>query len=160
MKILQIINYPNKILKKVSEDVSEISKEFINDLKYTMYAHSGLGLSAIQVGNPQRVFVIDNEKLNCEHWCFVNPEVIDFSKEKSLNEEGCLSFPDLFIKVKRSNLIKMRALDINGNEFEIEADGLLAQCLSHEFDHLNGKLLFDLANMFDKKKIKKTFLDM
>lgn len=159
-KTLPIVIYPDKRLTQTSTEIKEIdedTKSFVKDLIHTMYYHEGVGLSAIQVGRSERIFVVDGLKVGKgdDAIVFINPTIEATSPQNITVEEGCLSFPGIFIKVKRPELVIMNATDLSGERFQIKAQGLLARVLLHEFDHLNGKMLSDLANIIQKKKIKK-----
>ena len=142
MAVLNILNYPDPRLHKVAAVVRVVSdkhKKLIRDMADTMYQAPGIGLAATQVDFHERIIVIDiSEKKNNLH-VLVNPEIIEMRGEQ-ICEEGCLSVPGIYEKVKRSELIKFRSLDIEGNPYEMEAEGLLAVCVQHEMDHLLGKV--------------------
>jgi len=153
---LEIVKYPDERLRLKSEPVSNINKNFIEQLAYTMFFNKGLGISAIQVGRPEQIFLVDGMLWDRkDYMVFINPEITFESPEKISVEEGCLSFPGLFIKVKRAKEVHVKALDINGNEFSIVGNNLIAQVLQHEYDHLTGKLFIDMASFMEKKKISK-----
>ena len=160
-----ILTIPDPILRKISEPVKKIDKEtkkLMDDMLETMYEAPGIGLAAVQIGILKRVIVIDlskkDEKKNPIF--IVNPEIISKSKEMASYEEGCLSIPNQFAEVKRPNSCKLHFLDYEGNKCEINANGLLATCIQHEIDHLNGILFIDHLSKLKKdlilKKTKKT----
>jgi len=136
----------NQILRKKSQPITEINQEIldlIKDMKETMKKDNGVGLSACQIGKDIRLFVVDN---NYTHKCvFINPEIIKLSKKTEMVEEGCLSLPGMFVPVKRSLSLKIKAMDENGKEFKIKAKDILARAIQHEYDHLNGILICDNA---------------
>ncbi len=142
MAVRPILVAPDKRLKLHSNPVKKVDAEIralLDDLMETMYAGEGLGLAAIQIGVPKRVIVVDAPaplKL-------VNPEILWFSPERIVYEEGCLSFPEYFADVERASTVRVRYLDENGETQEIEAVETLAICLQHEVDHLDGKLFVD-----------------
>jgi len=142
MAVRPILVAPDKRLKLHSNPVKKVDAEIralLDDLMETMYAGDGLGLAAIQVGVPKRVIVVDAPaplKL-------VNPEILWFSPERIVYEEGCLSFPEYFADVERASTVRVRYLNENGETQEIEASETLAICLQHEVDHLDGKLFVD-----------------
>jgi peptide deformylase len=149
MTVLKIVIAPNPLLQMVSASVDIINEEIktlAKDMLDTMYKNNGVGLSAVQVGVLKRVIVADVEWAKLEdgikgvQYVMINPEIID---SESINEynEGCLSFPDEFVKISRPKVIRVRYKDINNNTQIIEADGLLATCIQHEIDHLNGKTI-------------------
>lgn len=148
MTILTIITAPDPRLRVISEPVDQISnkdKTLMNDMLETMYSAPGVGLSAIQVGIAKRIIVIDtagqNEKP--EPLKIINPKFISKSETTEIKEEGCLSFPEHYVEVKRSKNIKIECLNENGDRQYIEASGFKAIALQHEIDHLDGKLLID-----------------
>lgn len=148
MAILPILTAPDPILKKKAEPVDEVTDEIrtlLDDMVDTMYDAPGIGLAAPQVGVLKRVIVIDVTEEGEEPFAYkmVNPEVIWESEELSLYEEGCLSVPQSFSEVERPSEVKVTYLDEHGIPHEIEADGLLATCVQHEIDHLEGTLFID-----------------
>ena len=160
MAILKIVQYGNESLRQKSKEISKISKKIkilAENMIDTMYANNGVGLAAPQVGENIRMFVIDvsldNEPYNPV--VFINPKII--KKEGASHEkEGCLSFPNAFVDVRRYSYVKIKALDIHGKPFLIEAkDGsLLSRCIQHEFDHLEGILFIDHSrNIFEAIKV-------
>ena len=160
MAILKIVQYGNESLRQKSKEISKISKKIkilAENMIDTMYANNGVGLAAPQVGENIRMFVIDvsldNEPYNPV--VFINPKII--KKEGASHEkEGCLSFPNAFVDVRRYSYVKIKALDIHGKPFVIEAkDGsLLSRCIQHEFDHLEGILFIDHSrNIFEAIKV-------
>lgn len=160
MAILKIVQYGNESLRQKSKEISKISKKIkilAENMIDTMYANNGVGLAAPQVGENIRMFVIDvsldNEPYN--PIVFINPKII--KKEGASHEkEGCLSFPNAFVDVRRYSYVKIKALDIHGKPFIIEAkDGsLLSRCIQHEFDHLEGILFIDHSrNIFEAIKV-------
>ena len=161
MALRPIICLPDPRLRLVSEPVSQVDESIralMDDMLETMYDAPGIGLAAIQIAVPKRVIVLDVAKSEekPEPMCLVNPEVIWSSDEKSVYEEGCLSIPDYHEEVSRPERVKVRYLDRNGVQQEIEADGLLATCLQHEIDHINGVLFIDhLSRLKRERAIKK-----
>ncbi len=159
MAVLPILTYPNPILKSVAEPVAEVTKEIkqlAEDMAETMYAAPGVGLAANQVGVLKRIFVIDiaDEDEASDLKVFINPEIIEMDGE-ILFPEGCLSFPGASEDIKRAETVKVRALDVHGSQFELEADGLLAVAIQHENDHLNGILMIDKVGTLKKRKISR-----
>ena len=158
MSLKKIITVPDEVLRKISKPVEKISlneKKLIKDMFDTMYNARGIGLAAIQIGVPKRIVVLDvskdNEKKN--PYCLINPEIKEFSKEKSVYEEGCLSIPDTFIEIERPKFVVIKFIDQNGLKKEIKFEGLIATCAQHEIQHCDGKLIIDFLS-----KIKKDFL--
>ena len=153
--ILEIRKYPHPILRRKSEEVKKVTpelKRLIEDMIETMEKNDGAGLAAPQVGILKRVIVAETERGPIG---LINPEIIKKSKEKILAEEGCLSFPGLFLKIKRAKEVEVKALDVEGKEMKIKAEGLLARVLQHEIDHLDGILFVDKISFWQKWKIKR-----
>ena len=160
MAIRKIITLPNPMLREKSSFVELVNKDIKNlmdDMLETMYDAPGIGLAAIQIGVPKRVVVMDlskeGEKKNPIF--FVNPTIIWKSDVNATYEEGCLSIPNQFAKVDRPDKVKVKYLDYNGKEKEIKAEGLLATCIQHEIDHLNGVLFIDYLSKLKKDIIVK-----
>ena len=156
----KILILPDPILRKVSEPISLVNteiKRLMDDMLETMYAAPGIGLAAVQIGILKRVIVIDlskeNEKKN--PLFIINPEISYKSKELVSYEEGCLSIPNQFAEVKRPSSCKVNFLDYNGEKKEMNAEGLLATCIQHEIDHLNGVLFIDHLSKLKKDLILK-----
>jgi len=152
-----IVIYPDEILKTKAEEVKEFSDEIrnlVNDMFETMYKKGGVGLAANQVGVLKRVVVIDlhskTEKQGKEQIVLINPEIVTQEGE-IVKEEGCLSLPGLYRKVKRAAYVKVKAQNLEGEEFEIEGEGLLARALQHEIDHLNGIVFIDRLSPLQKR---------
>jgi len=145
--VLPIVLYGNPVLREKSrpvETIDQSTKDFVADMIATLKDAEGLGLAANQVGRASRIFLVDLSPLESveEVRVFINPEIIETSGEAEY-EEGCLSFPDIFQRITRPACVTVRALDLNGEEFEIEADGMLARVILHEYDHIDGKLFID-----------------
>ncbi len=160
MAIKTIITEPNKILRQVSKTVEKVSKEekqLMDDMLQTMYHANGIGLAAIQVGIPKRIIVMDlskgEEKKNPMY--FVNPVIKNKNQNFSTYEEGCLSVPNQFAEVDRPSTCEVEYLDYDGKKKLIKADGLLATCLQHEMDHLEGILFIDYLSKLKKSMIIK-----
>ena len=158
MAIRTILTEPNKILRQVSKPVKLVGKEeqkIMDDMLETMYHANGIGLAAIQIGIPKRIIVLDisknEEKKNPMY--FVNPIITDKDKDNSTYEEGCLSVPNYFAEVNRPKKCNVEYLDYNGKKQILETDGLLATCIQHEMDHLEGVLFIDYLS-----KLKKTMI--
>ncbi len=167
MAIRDILTYPDPRLRKSSEPVREFDDDLhqlIRDMTETMYAASGIGLAAIQVGVARRVIVMDISRDRNDLQVFINPEVIDFEEGQVEFEEGCLSVPGVNATVARSARVIIKAQDVSGIPFEREADELLAVCIQHEVDHLNGKVIVDYLSSVKRdrirKKLKKELLSM
>ena len=162
MAIREIIKLPDKRLRLKSEPVKRVDagiRKLVDDLFETMYDAPGIGLAAIQIGVAKRVVTMDLSKKEDDHkpQVFINPEVVWKSDEKSKYEEGCLSIPEFYEEVERPAQVKVKYLDIDGNEQEIEASGLLATCLQHEIDHTNGVLFIDYISKLKRDRIVKKF---
>lgn len=157
MAVLHVLHYPDDRLRTVAKPVDSVNAEIqqlVADMLETMYAENGIGLAATQVNVHQRVVVIDVSEDRNEPMVFINPEIIARSGDTSY-EEGCLSVPQSYAKVERAAEITVKALDKNGNPFELKADGLLAICLQHELDHLVGKLFIDYLSPLKRDRIRK-----
>jgi peptide deformylase len=148
MSVLSIVKAPDPRLKLVSKPVEKIDAElrrFIADMVETMYAANGIGLAAIQVGVPLSLAVIDLDPKgpNSKVLTIINPEIVEASGEGSIQNEGCLSVPEVWDDVKRAARVRVEYLDENWKKQTVDADGLFAICLQHEIDHINGKLFID-----------------
>lgn len=161
MAILSILEFPDERLRKRAvpvEAVDDSIRRLIDDMLETMYAAPGVGLAANQVNVHRRVIVIDVSEEKSAPLCLINPELLEKHGAEEM-DEGCLSVPGIFEKVSRAEKIRVSALDRDGNPFELEADGLLAVCIQHEIDHLEGKLFVDylspLKRQLVRKKLKK-----
>jgi len=162
MTILNILKYPDERLYKVAREVKVVNKEIktlISNMAETMYEAPGIGLAATQVDFHQRIIIIDISEDKNNLLVMINPILLE-SKGEEINQEGCLSVPEVFEKVKRADWIKISAIDINGKKFELEADGLLAVCIQHEMDHLEGKVFVDYLSNLKKNRIKKKLIKM
>ena len=160
MAIRTIITEPNKLLRQVSKPVSKVGKEeqkLMKDMLETMYAANGIGLAAIQVGIPKRIIVMDicKEENKKEPRYFVNPIIKNKDPLKATYEEGCLSVPNQFAEVNRPSTCEVEYLDYNGNKKILKASGLLATCIQHEMDHLEGILFIDYLSKLKKMMIVK-----
>lgn len=161
MAILTILEFPDERLRKKAtpvEVVDQSIQRLLDDMLETMYAAPGIGLAANQVNIAKRIIVIDVSEEKNAPLCFINPEWVEKSGVISV-DEGCLSVPGVFEKVPRAEKIRVRALDRNGKEFEIVAENMMAVCIQHEMDHLNGKLFVDylspLKRQMARKKVKR-----
>ena len=162
MAAREIIKIPDKRLKLVSEPIKRVDagvRKLVDEMFETMYDAPGIGLAAIQIGVPKRVVTMDLSKKESEHQpqVFINPEIIWKSEEKATREEGCLSIPDYYEEVERPAEVKVRYLDLDGKPHEIEAKGLLATCLQHEVDHINGVLFIDHLSKLKRDRVIKKF---
>lgn len=162
MAIRDIVIIPDPRLRQTSEPVKDIDKgvrTLVDDMFETMYAAPGIGLAAIQIGVPQRVVTMDLSKKDDEKapQVFINPEIVWASEETSTYDEGCLSIPEYYEEVARPAKVKAKYLDLDGKPHEIEAEGLLATCLQHEIDHLNGVLFIDHISRLKRDMVIKKF---
>ena len=160
MTIRTIITEPNKLLRQVSKPVTKVGKieqELMRDMLETMYAANGIGLAAIQVGIPRRIIVMDISKKEKkkEPRFFVNPIIKNKDPFKATYEEGCLSVPNQFANVDRPSKCEVEYLDYNGNKQLLKAEGLLATCIQHEMDHLEGILFIDYLSKLKRSMIIK-----
>lgn len=163
MAVLEILKYPHPLLKRPSEKVDRINEEtrkLIQDMIETMYHSNGIGLAACQIGIPRRIIVLDVSPIDPQQNLFamINPEVI--SEEGEIDhEEGCLSVPDCFEKVKRRERIRVKGISADGKEIEVSGEGILAFALQHEIDHVNGVLILDRVSRLKRdiyrSKLKK-----
>ncbi|RFC69687.1 MULTISPECIES: peptide deformylase [Mesorhizobium] len=162
MSIKPLIILPDPILRQTSEPVGAVDsriKTLARDMFETMYDAPGIGLAAIQIGVPLRMLVIDLAKEDEPKMpqVFINPEVVESSDARSVYEEGCLSIPDYYAEVERPASVRVRFIDGAGKEQELNADGLLATCLQHEIDHLNGVLFIDHISKLKRDMVVKKF---
>ncbi|MCQ8105875.1 peptide deformylase [Methylomonas sp. SURF-2] len=156
MSILTILEFPDKRLRTVAEEVSQVDdniKTLVDDMLETMYSAKGVGLAATQVNVHKRIIVMDVSEDKDEPICLINPKIIAQDGVEE-SEEGCLSVPGFFEKVSRAEHIKVQALNRDGESFELEARDLLAVCIQHEMDHLQGKLFVDYLSAFKRNRIK------
>lgn len=162
MTIKPLIILPDPLLRQVSTSIERVDAELqklTDDMLETMYEAPGIGLAAIQVGVPRRLLVIDvsKEGEDKQPLVFINPEIIKSSDERSVYEEGCLSIPDYYAEVERPTMVTVKSIDRDGKEQLTEADGLLATCLQHEIDHLNGVLFIDHISRLKREMVIKKF---
>ncbi len=157
MAILEILRFPDPRLRKRAEPVEAVDAEvrrIVDDMFETMYAAPGIGLAATQVNIQRQIIVIDLSQDRDQPLCLINPEIVSGSGEEEM-EEGCLSVPGYYETVRRAERVTVRALGRDGKAFELEADGLLAVCIQHEMDHLDGKLFVDYLSPLKRQRIKK-----
>jgi peptide deformylase len=162
MAVLPILRYPDPRLRQKSVDVVSFDDELrrlVTDMSETMYAAEGAGLAAIQVGSPLRLFIIDAGVAGREPTdpplVFINPEIMSISDEAQTGDEGCLSFPGIFVPVKRGMRATVRAQDLEGKSFTVEGMALYGRALQHESDHLTGRLLIDMVGPVKREIIKR-----
>ncbi|WP_217425422.1 peptide deformylase [Polynucleobacter tropicus] len=156
MALLNVLSYPDPRLHKIAKPVATVDarvKKIVADMAETMYEAPGVGLAATQVDIHERIVVIDVSDDQNELMVFINPEIVWASPEKKTWREGCLSVPEFYDEVERPAQVKVKALDIDGKEFEVDADGLLAVCLQHELDHLQGKVFVEYLSLLKRNRI-------
>jgi peptide deformylase len=157
MTILTILRYPDKRLHTIAKPVMHFDdslKKLVADMAETMYEAPGIGLAATQVDQHIQLVVMDISDTRNELRVFINPEIIWHSEKKEIYDEGCLSVPGIYDSVERSAQIKVRAFDVNGQTFELSADGLLAVCVQHELDHLKGIVFVEYLSLLKRNRIK------
>lgn len=160
MALLDILQYPDTALRTVAEPVTEVTGELdalVSDMLKTMYEAPGIGLAATQVNVHKRLVVMDVSEDNNDPLVLINPELLHTEGEAEM-QEGCLSIPGVFENIKRPAQIRISALDREGNSFELDAEGILAVCIQHEIDHLNGKLFVDHLSSLKRSRIRKKML--
>jgi len=156
MALLTVLCYPDQRLHKVAKPVAQVDariQKIVADMADTMYDAPGVGLAATQVDIHEQIVVIDVSDDQNDLMVFINPEIVWASPEKKSWREGCLSVPEFYDEVERPAEIRVRALNLKGEEFELEADGLLAVCLQHELDHLQGKVFVEYLSMLKQVRI-------
>ena len=161
MAILNILRYPDARLHKVAKPVTDFGErlqKLVADMAETMYDAPGVGLAASQVDVHEQLVVIDITETKDDLRVFINPQIIWASAEKQVYDEGCLSVPGVYDGVERPAQVKVRALDANGKEFELAADGLMAVCIQHELDHLAGKVFVEYLSPLKRNRIKAKML--
>jgi peptide deformylase len=162
MAVRPVVIWPDERLRQPSVAITTVDasvRALYQDLVDSMYAENGLGIAALQLGDPRRMFIVEPRLAGRPETdppvAFINPEVIETSEEQQDSEEGCLSFPEVYIKVKRPMRCKVRAMGMDGAVFEVEGEALFARCMLHENDHLTGKLLVDFVGPLKRQMIKK-----
>ena len=157
MAKLEVLRFPDERLRKVAKPVTSVDqsvKDIVANMFETMYAEEGIGLAATQVDIHQRIVVIDISEEHNERLVLINPEITERQGSTSI-EEGCLSVPDYRALVERAEYVTLKALDVEGQPFELKADGLLAICIQHELDHLEGKLFVDYLSALKRERLLK-----
>ena len=158
MKKLQVLHFPDNRLRKIAQPVKKVDqevKDIIEQMFFTMYEEKGIGLAATQVNIHKRLIVIDVSENRNERLFLINPKIISLSEDLDSMEEGCLSVPGFYETVSRPKTVKVSSLDLNGEKIEFVANGLLATCIQHEIDHLNGKLFVDHISALKRNRIEK-----
>lgn len=162
MSVLDILIYPDTQLRKIAAPVANVdgkTAEFVDKMLETMYEAPGVGLAATQVDVHSRIVVIDVSEEGDNPLTLINPEILEFEGE-SETQEGCLSIPGIYEKIKRPEKVRVAAIDREGEPYEMDADGLLACCIQHEIDHLNGKLFVDYLSALKRNRIRKKMIKM
>lgn len=157
MALRQILHFPDPRLRKKATAITEVTddiRQLADDMLETMYAAPGIGLAATQINVQKRIIVIDVSEDKSDPYVFINPEITTSTGERE-HEEGCLSVPEAYEVVTRADTVTVSALDKDGKPFELEADELLATCIQHEIDHLDGKLFVDYLSGLKRQRIKK-----
>jgi len=157
MTTLNILHFPDPRLRDVAQPVEEVDdtiRQLVDDMFETMYAAPGIGLAATQVNVGRRIIVIDISEEKDQPLCLINPQILQLDGVEEM-EEGCLSVPGVFERVQRAEQVTVSALDREGQSFELHADGLLAVCIQHEIDHLDGKLFVDYLSQLKRSRIRK-----
>jgi peptide deformylase len=157
MAILDILHFPDPRLRTIAQPVTEVDaavRQLVDNMFDTMYSAPGIGLAATQVNVSKRIVVIDVSEDKDQPLCLINPEILELSGVEEM-EEGCLSVPGVYETVQRADEVRMRALDRDGRPFELETGGLLAVCIQHEIDHLDGKLFVDYLSQLKRTRIRK-----
>lgn len=160
MALLPILRYPDPRLQKKAAPVSTVDasiRKLVADMAETMYAAPGIGLAATQVDRHIRLIIIDVTENKSNLQVFINPEIINKSGDCE-SEEGCLSVPGIYESVTRAEEVTVKALDLDGQAFELTADGLLAVCIQHEIDHLNGKVFVNYLSRLKQQRIKEKLI--
>ncbi len=156
--IRTIIKYPNSVLRKKCEEIKEVTpeiKELILNMVETAEKNQGIGLAASQVGELKRIIAVQTEQGKV---VFINPKILRKTRETEIMEEGCLSFPGLFLKIKRAKGVEIEAVDLEGKKIQIKATGLTARVFQHEIDHLDGILFIDHVRILQRIKMLKYFI--
>ncbi len=157
MPLLEILRYPDPRLHKVAKPITVFDQRLANlaaNMAQTMYDAPGVGLAASQVDVHEQLIVIDISETKDALRVFINPEIVWASEERQLYEEGCLSVPGIYDGVERASKVRVKALNLEGTPFELEADGLLAVCIQHEMDHLLGKVFVEYLSPLKRNRIK------
>jgi peptide deformylase len=157
MAILEILRFPDARLHTIAKPVKVVDariRQLVDDMAQTMYDAPGVGLAATQVNVHERVVVIDVSETHDELLVFINPEIVSASQDLKVYEEGCLSVPGIYDDVKRPDRVRVRALGLDGKPFEMDAEGLLAVCVQHELDHLEGRVFVQYLSRLKQTRIK------
>lgn len=162
MALLEILRFPDSRLRLKAQPVTQVDeqvRQVVTDMLETMYQAPGIGLAATQVNIQQSIIVIDVSEQKDDPVCLINPKILGCEGTGEM-QEGCLSVPGFYENVTRAEYVKVQALNQEGEEFELEADGLLAVCIQHEMDHLDGKLFVDYLSPLKRQRIKKKLIKL
>lgn len=157
MAILPILSFPDQRLRTIAKPIDDITDEvrqLSKDMLETMYAANGIGLAATQIDRHIQLIVMDLSENKDQPMIFINPKVTALTEELQPYEEGCLSVPQIYDKVERPSRVKIESLNLEGEKIEMEAEGLLAVCIQHELDHLNGKLFVDYLSPLKRQRAR------
>jgi len=158
MAVLEILEYPDTRLRTVAQPVAVVDdsiRKIVDDMFETMLDANGIGLAATQVNIHQQIIVIDVSENRDQPYVLINPEYTPLDDETEMMQEGCLSVPEYYADVERALRVRLKALDRNGEPYELEADGLLAHCIQHECDHLQGKVFVDYLSSMKRNRVRK-----
>jgi peptide deformylase len=161
MAVLPILKFPDPRLHRIAKPVRQVDdriRQLVRDMAETMYAAPGIGLAATQVDVHERVIVIDVSETHDQLMVFINPEIVGESLERKVYEEGCLSVPGVYDEVERPDRVTVRALNERGESFELKCEGLLAVCIQHEIDHLDGKVFVQHLSRLKQNRIRTRML--
>ncbi len=163
MAVLDILKFPDPRLNIVAKPVAQVDariQKLVDDMAFTMYEAPGIGLAATQVNVHERVIVIDTSEDKTDLQVFINPQILSSSEERQSYEEGCLSVPGIYESVERPDSVTVRALDRDGNVFEKVCTGLLAVCVQHEIDHLDGKVFVQYLSRLKQTRIRSKMIKL
>lgn len=162
MAVRPIVVWPDPRLREETRRVDAITDEvkaLYRDLVDTMYAYNGVGIAAVQIGEPVKMFLIESHVAGGADdeppWAFINPDIVWLSDDTEKVDEGCLSFPGIYVPIERAYRCRLRAMNIRGETFEVDGEALFARAMQHEFDHLSGKLMVDFVGPLKKQMIKR-----
>lgn len=162
MAVRPIVVWPDPRLREETRAIPEITDEvrkLYRDLVDSMFAYNGVGIAAVQIGEPYKMFLVEASVCGGEEtddpWVFINPEILEVSEETEKVDEGCLSFPGIYVPIERPYRCKVRATNLSGEVFEAEGEALFARAIQHEYDHLTGKLMVDFVGPLKKQMIKR-----
>ncbi|MEX0387086.1 peptide deformylase [Spiribacter onubensis] len=156
----EILQYPDERLRTRARPVETIDdrvRELVSDMFETMYDAPGIGLAATQIDVHERIVVMDVSEDGSEPMALINPEIVHRADSREIAEEGCLSIPGYADNVERVDAVRLRALDLDGEPFEVEAEGLMARCIQHELDHLDGRLFIDYLSELKRKRLRRRY---